>query len=175
MTLKRRIGGVLPLLLVLMLTAGCGGGGGAVSLPGPDPTTLALSAPTPKGLTAALRQDKSTITVTMGTVNYTLTLTNSTQNAVAVTVPQDSGGSPLPPVLLSIKDSAGDVLYPSPATGAPVPGGGSQTLILQPGDFVQQTLQITNLFRVIGRYQATAIFTTNGGQTVVGPLVLTAR
>lgn len=174
MTLKRRIGGVLPLLLVLMLTAGCGGGG-AVSLPGPDPTTLALSAPTPKGLTAALRQDKSTITVTKGTVNYTLILTNGTQNPVAVAMPQDSGGSPLPPVALFIKSSAGEVVYPSPATGAPVPGGGSQTLTLQPGDFVQQTLQLTNLFQVIGRYNATATFTTGSGQTTVGPLVLTAR
>ncbi len=173
--LKSRTWGALPALLALLAAAGCGGSSDNITLPGPDPATLSLSAPTAEGLTAALRQDKSTIAVTTGTVNYTLTLTNSTQNAVAVSVPQDSGGSPLPPVLLSIKDSAGDVLYPNPAIDAPVKGGGSQTLTLQPGDFVQQTLQITNLFRVIGRYQATAVFTTNGGQAVVGPLVLTAR
>jgi len=165
----------LPALLILILTAGCGGSSDTITLPGPDPGTLALSAPTPEGLTAALMQDKSTIPVTRGTVNYTLTLTNGTQNPVAVSVPQDSAGNPLPPVSLSIKSSAGAPIYPTSAAAPPATGGGAQTLTLQPGDFVQQTLQVTNLFQVIGRYNATATFTTAGGQTLVGPLTLTAR
>ncbi len=172
---KRQFTLFLPLILAALVTPGCGGSSDAVTLPGPDPTALAVSAPTAEGLTAELRQDKATIPVTTGTVNYTLTLTNSTQRSVAVSVPQDKSGSPLPPVSLSIKSSAGETLYPSPALGMPAQGGGTQTLTLQPGDFVQQTLQLSNLFRVIGRYQATATFTTNSGQTAVGPLVLTAR
>lgn len=167
---------MLPLLLVLTLTAGCGGGGGGgVSLPGPDPTALSVSAPTAEGLTATLTQDKSTIAVMRGTVNYAMTLTNSSQSPVAVSVPQDDKGSPLPPVSLRITDSAGGAVYPRAGLGAPVGGGATQTLTLQPGDFVQQTLQVTNLFQVIGRCQATATFTTSGKQTTVGPLTLTAR
>lgn len=174
MTRKYQTFWTVPLLL-LPFIVGCGGGSADnVSLPGPDPTTLSLSAPTPEGLTAALSQDKSTIAVTKGTVTYTLTLTNSAQGPIAVSVPQDSAGSPLPPVSLTVKSTAGDTIYPA-LLGLPVKGGNTETLTLQPGDFVQQTLQLSNAFPVISRYNATATFTTAGGQTVVGPLVLTAR
>lgn len=163
------------LLLLLPYVAGCGGGStDNVSLPGPDPAALAVSAPTPEGLTAALSQDKSTIPVSKGTVTYTMTLTNTAQSPVAVSVPQDSAGNPLPPVALLVQSTAGDTIYPA-SLGSPANGSAMQTLTLQPGDFVQQTLQLTNAFRVISRYHATAAFTTNSRQTVVGPLVLTAR
>lgn len=161
--------------LAATLTAGCGGGGGGVSLPGPDPTRLSLSAPTPEGLTATLMQDKSTIAVTTGTVNYAMTLTNGTQAPLAVSLPRDDQGNPLPLVTLSVKGDAGDVVYPAGTLTVPPPGGALRAVTLQPGDFVQQTLQISNAFRVIGRYQAVATFGTNGGQTAVGPLTLTAR
>jgi len=175
MTHKHQTLRALPFLIALLLTAGCGGSSDNVPLPGPDPTTLSLSTPTPDGLTAALMQDKAVIAVTTGTVNYTMTLTNTSQSPVAVSVPQDSMGNPLPPVSLSVKSSAGEPVYPATAGSGPVKGGTQQTLTLQPGDFVQQTLQLSNAFRVIGRYQATATFTTNAGPTIVGPLTLTAR
>ncbi len=165
----------LLFLLAPLLTTGCGGSSDNVPLPGPDPATLSLSALTPEKLTAALMQDKSTVAVTTGTVNYTLSLTNSTQSPIVVLVPTDGAGSPLPPVSLVIKSSTGDTIYPTTAIGAPVQSGTMQTLTLQPGDFVQQTLQLSNAFRVIGRYQATATFTTNTGPTLVDPLILTAR
>lgn len=164
----------LLFLLAPLLTTGCGGSSDNVPLPGPDPATLSLSALTPEKLTAALMQDKSTVAVTTGTVNYTLSLTNSTQSPIAVLVPTDGAGSPLPPVSLVIQSSAGEPVYPT-TPGPPTKGGTAQTLTLQPGDFLQQTLQLTNVFRVVSRYNATATFTTNGKQTIVGPLVLTAR
>lgn len=175
MTRTRQTLVALLLLLPIATAAGCGGSSDNASLPGPDPTALALSMPTPDGLTASLTQDKATVPVTTNTVTYTLTLTNQSKTPVSVSTPQDSQGNPLPPVSLSVKSSGGEAVYPTSAIGPPVTKGTQKTLVLQPGDFVQQSLQLTNAFQVIGRYQAMAVFTTSGGQTLVGPLTLTAR
>lgn len=161
--------------LAAILMAGCSGSSDNVQLSGPDPTTLSLTASTPNGLTATLAQDKSTIPVSSGTVTYTLSLTNMGTAAVTVLAPSDTKGGPLPPVTLTVTGSDGEgQVYPNASNGTPVPGP-QQTVTLQPGGFLSETITLPGAFPTIGRYAATATFTTGGAATVAGPLTLTAR
>ena len=166
-------------LPVLLLFSGCGGGGGennnggngGGTLTGPDPTALSMTGTTPGGLAVSLAQDRATVP-TGSTVTYTLTLNNTTTNPVDIqTVVQSSDGLPLVPATLQVVNTAGAVVYPF---SAPTPQPTS-TVTLQPGQYITETLTLSNLFRAQDRYRATATFTVSGATTSVGPLVLTAR
>lgn len=161
--------------LAAILMAGCSGSSDNVQLSGPDPTTLSLTASTPNGLTATLAQDKSTIPVSSGTVTYTLTLTNNGMAAVTVFAPSDAKGGPLPPVTLTVTGSDGGQVYPGAGSNSPPAPGPAQSVTLQPGGFLSETITLPGAFPTIGRYAATATFTTGGAATVAGPLILTAR
>lgn len=168
-----------PLLFsALLLLGGCGGGGGnntggngGGTLTGPDPTALSVSGTTPGGLAVTLAQDRATV-ATGSTVAYTLTLNNTTPNPVAIqTVVQSGDGLPLVPATLQIVNTAGAVVYPfSTPTQQP-----TSTVTLQPGQYLTETLTLSNLFRTQDRYRATATFTVGPSTTSIGPLVLTAR
>ncbi len=182
MHVQRFLGGAPVLFFALLLFCGCGGGGsstggknnggnGGGALPGPDPTALAVSGVTPGGLTVSLAQDRATVP-TGGTVTYTLTLNNTTPNPVEIdTVVQPGSGLPLVPATLRVVNTAGTVVYPF---GAP-PAQTTSRVTLQPGQYVNETLTLSNLFRAQDRYRATATFTVSGVTTALGPLVLTAR
>jgi hypothetical protein len=155
------------------LVSGCGGGGGGSTggsgLTGPDPTALSLSATTPDGLTAALSQEQATVKVN-STVTYTVTLTNPGSAPIDIQTSSQPGSTqPLVPVEIAVTDSSGQSVYTSPAPAA------SQTVTLQPTQYLTETLTLTNVFQHIGRYSATATFHTGSSPTVLGPLVLTAR
>lgn len=169
------------LFLALLLLGGCGGGGGGSTggnggggggtLTGPDPTALAVSGTTPGGLAVSLAQDRATVP-TGSTVTYTLTLNNTTPNPVDIqTVVQPGDGLPLVPATLQVVNTAGAIVYPF-TTPAPQP---TSRVTLQPGQFLTETLTLSNVFRAQDRYRATATFTVGGATTAVGPLVLTAR
>ena len=170
MTSFRPIGLLCAGLAAMLLGAGCSGSSSSDSalLNGSDPTTLSLTAQTPNGLTATLAQDNSTIPVTTGTVNYVLTLTNNSPSAVTVAHPDDAKGNPLPPVTFTLVDASGSTVYQLPSSGT------LTSLVLQPKGYLSETLTLPGALRVIGRYQATAVFTTDG-TTTVGPLTITAR
>lgn len=187
MHVQRLLRGAPSLVLALLLFSGCGGGGsnggsggggntggggnGGGTLPGPDPTALSVSGTTPGGLTVSLAQDRATVP-TGGTVTYTLALNNTTANPVDIqTVVQPGDGLPLVPATLQVVNTAGAVVYPFGTT----PAQPKSTVTLQPGQYVNETLTLSNLFRAQDRYRATATFTIGGATTVIGPLVLTAR
>lgn len=179
MRIKRLLICAPSLLLALLLFNGCGGGGGNSSgggngggpLVGPDPTALSVSGTTPGGLTVSLAQDQATIP-TGSTVTYTLTLNNTTASPVDIrTVVQANDGLPLVPATLQVVNTAGVVVYPFSTP----PEQPKSSVTLQAGQFLTETLSLSNLFRSQDRYRATATFTVGGTMTVVGPLVLTAR
>jgi uncharacterized repeat protein (TIGR01451 family) len=165
---------VIGPLSVSVLLAGCGGGGGSSNsggggLTGPDPTTLALSATTPDGLMATLSQPQATVKVG-STVTYTVTLTNAGSTPVSIQTGDQAGtDQPLVPVSFTVTDSAGKSVYTNPAPAA------SQTVTLQPTQYLTETLTLTNVFQHTDRYSATATFQTGSSPTTLGPLVLTAR
>lgn len=175
----RSIFAALCILFSLALLAGCGGGGGGgnggacndpTSLCGSDPTTLTLSKATPEHLTATLTQSQSTISTT-GTVTYTVTLLNTTSSPVNVVTYNDATGQPTVPAGLTITDSLGTVVYPY--QGSSNPPTPSQ-VTLAPNQSITATVTTFTPTHQ-GRFLASATFSFNGNNTVVGPLTVTAR
>lgn len=171
------------LLACAFLFAGCGGGSGGSS------GSSSLSAPTPSGLTASLAQDRSSV----GTVHYTLTLTNST--SAPITVQEFQGpydAKPRFPGYLDINNVSGITLYTttqpyylSPnapsivVVNPPAPTGHNVAVTVAAG----QTLSVSydvSAFADGGRYAAIAVFApggiedVNSVRTSAGPLNITA-
>ena len=175
-----RVGVCLLGLLTLPLLAGCGGGGGgggSSPTPIPTPTPIPIPTPTPtpsaltatatsaSGLTASLTQASSTVAVN-GSLLYTLTLTNSTANAI----PVHSNGLNTPAAGLVVRNSSGLIVY------APVPGPAPVlNATLAAGQSLTTTVT-ANGFTAAGTYNTTATFSDDETvATTVGPLTVTAQ
>jgi uncharacterized repeat protein (TIGR01451 family) len=152
--------------LALPLLAGCGGGGGGGGSSSPGPTPMTVSATTTHGLTASLTEDRSTVSVG-STVNYTLTLTNST--SAAVTILYVSALPTQPSGTLIVKNAANVSVY-SPTPPPPT----LDNFSLAPGQSLTQSFS-TAAFAAAGTYTATANFSNDQPNVSVGPLPLTVQ
>ena len=187
---EARFGVCLLGLLTLSLLAGCGGGGGGNGNSGGGTTTtgttsgtstgtsstgtntggttpLTTSAVTATGLTATLTEASSTVGVN-GTLVYTLTLTNTTANAVpvhATAIPVTT-----PAAGLIVTGPSGAISFEPIPGAAPVYNG-----TLAAGQAISLT-ETANGFTTAGTYSAVATFSddTTAAKSV-GPLTVTAQ
>ena len=137
----------------------------------PAPAVTSVSAPALSSFTAKLSEDVSSVGVG-GTVNYTVTLTNSSGAAATVTTNTVSGVN-VPDNSLSIRNSTGKTVYPPgsqpgmrplDAPPPPPPPLNSGVVTLQPGQSISQTRAIS-VFSQAGAYQAVATFTVAANST----------
>lgn len=177
-----KIAKALPALVMLALLTGCGGGGGSsataptppVLSPGPLPPvpipapTLAVSAPALSNFTATLSENAASISVG-GTVNYTVTLAN-TSSTPATILTNTSNGVSVPIATLRVSSSSGQTLYPPvsqpgarPQDGPPPPPS-SGVVTLQPGQSLSQTRALA-VFSKADTDQAVATFTVAANLT----------
>jgi hypothetical protein len=174
---EARFGACLLGLLTLSLLAGCGGGGGGSSSPTPTPVPTPTPTPTPPaltvsgmtatGLTASLTEASGTVSVN-GTLVYTLTLTNTTANAIPVHATRIPVTTPAAGLIIT--GPSGAITF-SPVPGAPGIENGS----LAAGQSVSLT-ETANGFTAPGVYSATATFSDDTtALKSVGPLTVTAQ
>lgn len=166
------------LSLITPFLAGCGGGGNSSSNAPviPTPTVLTASAVASNGLTGTMSQSATTVSVG-GNVQYKLTLTNTTDQAVVLHTTYHANQPPGVPVGLEVKDPTGNLIYPSNSIGGD--GGGPDRTVdvtLQPGQAISETIPV-NGFTTKGLYTARAGFLTGSGPTSiitadVGPLTV---
>ena len=158
--------GLIFLCLSTPLFAGCGGSSNSASSPA-IPTALTASAVAPNGLTGTLSQSAVTVPIT-GTVQYTLTLTNTTSQVVVIHTNSFNNHPPIVPASLTVLDSSKNVLYP------PCPGGGdcmalgstvaAVDVTLQPGQALSQIVPVTG-FKTKELCTATVDIATGSGAT----------
>ncbi len=169
------------LALVIPFLVGCGGGGSnSVTAPViPTPTVLTASAVAANGLTGMMSQAAATVSVG-GSIQYTLTLTNTTTQVVVLQTTYRANQPPSVPVGLEVKDPTGNLIYPSNSIGGDG-GGPSRTIdvTLQPGQAMSDTVQVSG-FKTKGLYTARAGFLTGSGPTSIitadaGPLTVLAQ
>lgn len=167
---------------VILLIAGCGGGGNSVVTPAiPIPTNLTASAVASNGLTGTLSQPAGTVS-TSGSLQYTLTLTNTTSQPVVIRTFSVAGQAPMIQVGLEVKDPMGSLIYPGPN----VSGNGDEIgpikevdATLQPGQAMSHTVQVSG-FKAKGLYTASAGFVAGAGSASgitadAGPLTVLAQ
>lgn len=194
---------LLPLAASVLLAAvpGCGGGGGgSASSPSPITTTgpisgsnppsptTSVSAPALNNFTVSLQEDNATIS-TGGTVNYTLTLANTSLSTATIVATSESGIT-VPKATLRVTDSSGTVVYPVQRPGLqrahdapapPPPPSNDTTVTLVPSQQLPSLTRSVVAFSAKGTYQAVATFTVAGTmsdtpQTVtLPPLTVTVQ
>jgi hypothetical protein len=107
-----------------------------------------------------------------GSVQYTLTLTNTTNQPVVIRIPYYGNQPPSVPAILQVKDSAGSVVYlnppPNVAIGAPFR---ITNVTLQAGQTMSDTAKVT-AFQSKGLYTATAIFLTGATTQTGNPITI---
>lgn len=170
------------LSLAVPFLAGCGGGGSSVTTPIiPIPTALTASAVASNGLTGTMSQSATTVPVG-GSVQYTLTLTNTTSQPVVIRTFSVAGQAPMIQVGLEVKDPMGSLIYPGPNVG----GNGDEIgpikevdATLQPGQAMSNTVQVSG-FKAKGLYTASAGFVAGAGSAsgitaAAGPLTVLAQ
>ncbi len=167
--------------------AGCGGSSSSSTGAAPLAPRTA-SATLSDGLTAILTEDRTTVPVG-GTVNYTVTLTNSTAQPITYQPVYGPGSSPPVPASLTITDPSGTVVYPVGPLPQVVSIGPSVTLT--PGQSVSAAqavhttpvagLTVSEGYSRTGQYAATATFSavsaaSGNSQTnePIGPITVTA-
>lgn len=167
---------VAALSLIVPLLAGCGGSGSASAPAIPTPTVITANAINSDGLTGTLTESAATVPVG-SSIQYTLALTNTTNQAVLIHAPY-FGQTPsvVVPLYLEVDNSAGNRVYPSTSvTGLGAP---SRTLdeTLQPGQTISEVVPVSG-FTTKGLYTARAQFLVGSGQTVAsaGPINVLAQ
>ena len=171
--------------LALPVLTGCGGSSSSpTSAPlTPQTTSETLSS----GLTAALTEDRTTVPVG-GTVNYTITLTNSTSQPITFQPTLGSGAlSNTVPAYLEVLDPSGNVVYPvGPSAQVVILG---QSVTIAPGQSVSATQAVNTIqettatiaegYSRTGHYTATASIslgtTASGNDKPVGPVGVVAQ
>lgn len=180
-------------LLTLPCLAGCGGSRSPKNTSGPIfPAPRSVSATLSNGLTGTVTEDRSTVPVG-GTVNYTVTLTNSTTQPITFgfTVgPSSVDDSPKAvPARIIVSDPSGKDVSLPPGQAQIVTGNPSFTLA--PGQsfssseavntFPTQGLEEGYGYNSAGIYTANAIFgltpasTSQYIEATTGPLTVTAQ
>ncbi len=193
----------LAAAVLLVALPGCGGGGGGGSTaslpaptinPGPNPSpnpappATSVSAPALNNFTATLQEDNATINAG-GTVNYTLTLANTSLTTATIVATSESGHT-VPKATLRVTDSSGTVVYPVSRPGLqraqdvpapPPPPSNDTTVTLVSGQQLPSLSRSVAAFSAKGTYQAVATFTVAGSpsdtpQTVtLPPLTVTVQ
>ncbi len=182
------------LSLGLPLLAGCGGSGSSSSA-SPAPQPRSVSATTPNGLTATLTENADIISQN-GSVTYTITLTNPTNQTVTMQLSQGCSGVDVksPDASLKVTDASGALVYPTgpfplnpcigsvpPATQTIAPGQTLKTQFLVTSKTQSQNgsagLTQFQPFGAKGVYSADVSVSTSlsSGDTVLGPLTLTVQ
>ncbi len=178
----RRHWGSLPWgLLICVSLAGCGGGGGGGSSVGavpvlplppvapapPPPTVTTVSAPALQNFTVSMMEDRSTVSVG-GTVNYTLTLTNTSSAAASVIVAIENSQT-VPQTVLRVTNPLGATVYPvarpgvAHDNGPPPPPLLDAPVTLMPGQSLSSVHRAVSAFASAGTYLASATFTVASG------------
>ena len=168
--------------LTLPWLTGCGGSSssGTSTAPlTPRSATAALS----NGLTATLTEDRTMVSVG-GTVNYTLTLTNSTAQPITYEPAESGSFFSNAPAYLGITDPSGKTAFPVGAIAQYVGIGPSTTLA--PGQSASGTVAVGSDseggYSTAGAYTAIATFAVypgaSGGTEIVfstSPLAVTVQ
>jgi len=144
-----------------------------------------VSAPALQNFTVSLAESAATIPVG-GTVNYTLTLTNTSSSPASVIVAAENGQA-VPQAVLRVSDPGGATVYPVARPGVahnnppPPPPSLNLPVTLAPGQSLTTITRAVSAFGAAGTYQAVASFMvapTNNDpvQTVtLPPLFVTAQ
>ena len=171
-------------LATLSLT-GCGGSSSS-SASAPTLTPRSVSTTLSNGLTGTLTEDRSTVTVG-GTVNYTLTLTNSTAQPITYQPALSGTFFSNAPAYLAVTDPSGKLAFP---TGVLAQFGGTgPSTTLAPGQSMSGTVAVGSSslagqggYVAAGQYTAAASFVVSSGASggmvnsaVTGPLPVTVQ
>ncbi len=171
--------------LILPTLTGCGGSSSS-STSAPALTPRSVSTTLSNGLTGTLTEDRSTVSVG-GTVNYTLTLTNSTAQPITYQPLISGTFFSNAPAYLAVTNSAGTLSFPT----GPLPqlGGTGPSTTLAPGQSITGTVAVGSSslagqggYAAAGQYNATASFAilpgASGGTQIsasTGPLPVTVQ
>lgn len=159
---------VVPFLAISLL-AGCGGSSSNSSSSPAIPTALTASSVASNGLTGTLSQSAVTAPIS-GTVQYTLTLTNTTSQTVVIPTVSFGNHPPRVPGSLTVIDSSNNLIYPPCLGGGDCMGLGttavSVDVTLQPGQAFSEVVPVTG-FKTKGLCTATVGIETGSGPTSI--------
>lgn len=176
-------------LLSTPLLAGCSGSSGSSSAPLITPQPRSVSAKTANGLTATLSEDVDAVSQ-VGSVTYTVALTNRTSQPITMQIPTCAGSTvdpSHPNATVTIADATGAQIYPVyNFIGAPPPPCVSSSPVAQtlaPGQILTESVKLNavsapQIFNIKGVYTLKAsvqTFTLGSGPDAVGPLPLTVQ